>query len=810
MTNSDDNSRTVVPGGDPGETYVGQRMPGRANRVLAAGHATYIDDIKVDGCLRLAIVRSPHASARITHLDVEQARGLPGVRLVATGDELLAAGLVVRSSGVFDFFDVRQSDHCPLAVGTVRYEGEPVVLVVADDQLSARAACGTVDVRYDVMTPLLTVEGALAPNAPVVEDNWPDNVMIDWTFSEGDLDAALAGADASSRGRLACGRIAATPLEPRGVVADWDRWARSLTVWASTQGPHVLRSQIAGVLGLDDSQVRVIQPQVGGAFGSKIPMFPEDVLVAWASVQLETPVRWVEERHEYLRAGGHSRDIACDYQVGFDAAGHLQALDVVLDANLGATSTVAGFLMAIATAGCIPGSYVVPVVRVQLRGVVTNLGPWQAYRGYGKEAATFFLERILDDVARRTGAGRAEVRRRNFVQPDQFPYELASGWIMDSGDYAGTLDLALELIGAKEFEQRREAAANEGRRLGLGFSHELTPEGSARPGSLMGGADSSTVRMSPRGYVTLLTGVTSPGNGNETGLAQIVADELGVDIDTVRVIQGDTQSCPHGNGNYSSRSLTIGGASARLAAGDIRDKLTVVAARVLDTPPESLRFHRGKVTSSATTRNTTVGAVADQVYRNPHGAAMNDLAPNLESTRSYKMPNVHHQHDRTGRYNQYPTWSFGAVACVVEVDPATGEVFVLDMALAHDCGAVVNPTLAEAQLHGAVMQGIGSALYEEIVYDDAATIESISLREYTLPSAREWVPLHIGHRSTPSPFTHGGMKGVGESGISAPAPAIAAAIEDALATAPRAKAVTLTTVPFTPARIWAAIQEAES
>jgi carbon-monoxide dehydrogenase large subunit len=777
-------------------------MPGRTNAVLAAGHATYVDDVQPAGCLTLAVLRSPHAAARIARIDVTAARAVPGVRLVVTGEDVAAAGLVIHPSGVFDFFDVRQSDRYPLAVGRVRHAGEPVVAVVADDGHAARAACRAVVVSYDVGTPLLTVDDALAPGAPVVEEGWPDNLMVDWTFGTGDVEAALDGAPGRAEGRLVCGRIAATPLEPRGIVAEWDRWTESLTVWASTQGPHVLRTQLAGVLGLDDAQVRVVQPQVGGAFGAKIPMFPEDVLTTWAAIALGTPVRWIEERHEYLAAGGHSRDIACRYRVAFDPDGRLAALDVVLDANLGAPSTIAGFLMSIVTAGTIPGSYLVPALRVQLRGVVTNLGPWQAYRGYGKEASTFFLERILDDVARRTGVDRADVRRRNFVRPEQFPHQLPSGWIMDSGDYAGTLDLALELIGAEGFAERRRQAAAEGRLIGLGFAHELTPEGSARPGSLLGGTDSSTVRMSPRGHVTVLTGVTSPGGGNETGLAQLVADELGVDIDTVRVVQGDTQSCPHGNGNYSSRSLTIGGASARLAAADVRGKLEAVAARMLAVPAPTLRFSRGVVSSSATARTLAVGAVAGEVYRNPHGAAMDDVTPGLESTRSYKMPNVHHQFDRTGIYNQYPTWSFGAAACVVEVDAVTGQVTVLEMALAHDCGVVVNPTLAEAQLHGAVMQGIGAALYEEIAYDEHGSLESVSLREYTLPSAREWVPVRLGHRSTPSPYTHRGMKGVGESGISAPAPAIAAAVEDALA-----HRVVLAQVPLTPARVWAALQQ---
>ena len=504
-------------GKDTQPPYVGRGVVGRNNAILAAGRGTFVDDVHAHGCLVLRVVRSPHAAARIRATDLSAARAVPGVVLVADGAEMVRAGLVVRPGGVFDFFEVRQSDRYPLAVDTVRYVGEPVVVVVAENAHAARSACRVVVVDYEPLHPVLGIEAALEPDARVIEDGWPDNLMIDWAFGDGDTTStALADAERRSAGTLTCGRIAATPLEPRGTLTDWNKWNETLTVHASTQGPHVLRTMLAGVLGLDDSQVRVIQPHVGGAFGSKIPIFPEDVLAAWASIRLERPVRFIEERDESLMAGGHARDIACRYDVGYSSDGRLLALEVTLDADLGAPSTFAGFLMAIVTAGCIPGSYQVPAVRVTLRGAVTNRGPWQAYRGYGKEAATFFMERILDEVARGSGSSRADVRRRNFVRPDQFPYNLASGWTMDSGNYQPTLDLALELVGADTFEERRAEAAAQGRVIGLGFAHELTPEGSARPGSLLGGTDSSTVRMSPRGQVTLLTGVTSPGGGNET------------------------------------------------------------------------------------------------------------------------------------------------------------------------------------------------------------------------------------------------------------------------------------------------------
>ncbi|MFE2187689.1 xanthine dehydrogenase family protein molybdopterin-binding subunit [Streptomyces sp. NPDC059455] len=779
-------------------THVGRPVPGRNNRVCAAGAGTYVDDVRPAGRTVMAVLRSPHAHARIVRVDIAAAAARPDVALVLDGAGLRADGIVVRPGGSFANFTVRQSDRVPLAVGVVRYVGEPVVAIVAEDFVAARAALDLVEVEYAPLSALADAESALT--APPIEDGWPDNVMVDYPFVKGDPDAVLAAAASVLRGSLRCGRLAPSPIEPRGIVSSWDPYRETLTCWASTQSPHVLRTLLAAVVSLPDSAVRVIQPQVGGAFGSKLPMFGEDVLTAVASMRLGVPVAWTEQRHEYLTAAGHSRDVGCDYEVAFRPDGRITALAVDLLADLGAPTTVAGWAMSIVTAGCLPGSYDIGDVRVRMRGVVTNRGPWQAYRGYGKEVACFVMERILDHVARATGQDRVDVRLRNFLPPTAFPYTQPCGWITDSGDYAGTLSEAAKLIDYAGFERRRAEARAQGRLLGIGFAHELTPEGSSRPDSLLGGTDSATVRISPRGDVTVLTGVTSPGTGNETGIAQVVADTLGCDLERVRVEQGDTASCPHGNGNYSSRSMTFGGASARLAAGELRSRLAAVGASILCTTAERVRIADGNVTGPTGT-TVSLDEVAAEVYRNPHGRHMTGLPPGLEATRSYRMPNVYHQPDVDGRYNQYPTWSFASAACVVEVDEETGAVRVDQFALVHDSGGIVNPLLADAQLHGAVLQGVGAGLYEEISYDDTALPFAQTLREYTLPSARESVDLLLGHRSTPSPFTVDGRKGVGESGISAPTPALASAIEDAL----REYDIQLTQAPFAPARVWAAI-----
>jgi len=785
---------------------IGKKVPGRNNVASAAGAATYVDDVNPAGCLRLIIVRSPYPHAKILSIDASRVRERTDVHLVLTGEMLREEGVTVTSGGGTNVgYTVRSAVRHMLAVDKVRYVGEPVVAIVANDYISARDAADAVTVSYEPLTVIADALSGLADGAPLVEPTWSDNVMIDYPIRRGDASAVLeiTDTDLTCSGSLVCNRIAATPLETRGMVADYKPFQETLTCWASTQSPHVLRATLADILHLPSSQVRVVQPQVGGAFGSKIPFFPEDVVVAFASIKLGRPVKWIEQRHEYLIAGGHSRDVRCDYRAAFDSDGRITALDIDLIADIGAQSTFSGWLMAVVSASCIPGSYKLDDVSVRLRAVVSNRGPWQAYRGYGKEVASFFMERILDDVARRTATARHEVRLRNFISSDQFPYQQPCGWTTDSGNYAGTLTAVRKLINWDGFAAIKAAAQAEGRYVGIGLGHELTPEGSSRPDSLMNGADSATVRVGPRGDVTVLTGVTSPGTGNETGIAQIVADTLGADLDRVRVQQGDTDSSPHGNGNYSSRSLTFGGSSAHLAAVDIAAKLTLVGSRMLDVNMAEVHL-KGHHVVAASGASIPIDAVAAEIYRNPHGKHMTGVEPSLEVTRAFRMSNIHHRTAEDGRYNQYPTWSFSSAACIVEVFPSTGQVRVDRFALVHDCGLVVNPLLAEAQLQGAITQGIGASLYEEIAYDVNAMPQTESLREYTLIGAREGVEIAIGHQSTPSPFTLMGMKGVGESGISAPAATIASAIDDALDTL----GVRMTVVPFTPARVWAAIAAA--
>jgi carbon-monoxide dehydrogenase large subunit len=462
--------------------------------------------------------------------------------------------------------------------------------------------------------------------------------------------------------------------------------------------------------------------------------------------------------------------------------------------------------MSFVTWYCLPCVYKIPNSETHLRSVVTNKCPWNAYRGYGKDAASFLMDRIMDHIARETRIDRAEVRFRNFIPPDEFPFPQVSGAMIDSGDYAKALRSVLDMIDYEGFPALQEQARAEGKRLGLGIGQELIPEGCSMPGSLLlNGCDGTEVRVSPTGEVTVLTGVTSPGSGNETGIAQIVADALGCTLDRIRVVQGDTESCPWGFGNYSARSVIIGGSAAHLAATDVKEKMLKVAGNMLEAAPDDLEAVKGRIFVRGTPdRGVSHDEVAHEVYRNPHGANMEGIEPALEAQRHFKIGNVYHQPETQGRFSAYPSWPNAVAACIVEVDDDTGFVKVLRYCMVHDAGKIVNPLLAEANLHGGVAQGLGAALYEQIAYDEDAQPLTATFMDYTIPTAVEVPHVELGHQETLTPFTPLGTKGVGESGVGAPLGALCSAIENAL---PELD-LRLTELPLTPSRVWAAIQSA--
>jgi carbon-monoxide dehydrogenase large subunit len=788
--------------------YIGQRHPGLRNSRLTQGRGTYVADIELDGMLHMAVLRSPHASARIVSIDASAARALPGVRYVVSGSEISQHTQPIPEGWDTSTINARAVVWYALCTDRVRYVGEAVAAVVADNRWEAERALAEIEVVYEVLPAVIDPVAALEPGAPLVEPDWGTNVRVARELRIGDVDAARQAADGVVEGSLRVNRTTGVPIEPRGIVASWDEDEQLLTFWDSTQNPHPLRLYLSQTIGLQESKIRVIQPQVGGAFGLKQPTFQEEPLIAYLALRLGRPIRWIEQRDENFLCTGHARDMRVSYRASHLADGTVTGLELEILADVGAPTSLVGWGMSISASGIVPGPYRIPNTLVRLRSVVTNKGPWNSYRGFGRDAANWWLERIMDEVAGKLGLDKATVRFKNFIGPDEFPFSREGGGIIDSGDYPASLRHALELIGYRDFAEERASAHAQGRFIGIGIGNELGSEGCAMPGSAMISAfDGATVRMSPSGEVTVLSGVTSPGSGNETGLAQIVADTVGCELERVTVVQGDTQVCPWGLGNYSSRSIIIGGSAAELAAVDLRNKLLTVASNMLEASPEDLEIARGRVAvRGAPHRSVSVDDVAMEIYTRPYGPNADGVEPGLEATRYFRAPNIYHQPATQGRFNAYPTWPSATAACVVEVDPETGMVRILRHCLVDDSGTVVNPTLVEANLHGATAQAIGGGLFEQIAYDESGQLQTATLMDYTIPTAVEMPTITVGHEHSPSPFTPLGTKGAGESGMGSALGALTSAIEDALPHLP----LRLTELPLTPSRVWHAIQRARA
>ena len=786
---------------------IGRSLPGRANARLARGRGRFVDDLRLHGTCHVAIVRSPHANARVLRVDLKAALALPGVVAAADGEEVRRRTNPIPEGWDTSVIGARRVDWYALAAERVRYVGEAVAVVVASDRPTALRAAELVEVDYQPLPAVTDAERALEPGSPLVEPAWGDNLLISQRFAAGDVERAMDAAFRVVRGRVSSQRVTGVPIEPRGILASYDRDQERLTFWESTQQPHQVRSYLAQALGMDEAAIRVIQPHVGGAFGLKQPTSQEEVLLAYLAVHLGRPVKWIEERFESLAAGGHARETSCEYQAAIAPDGLVTAMRVEIVADVGAPTAFLGWGMSLVTMLCVPTVYRVPDISVRLRSVVTNKCPWTPYRGFGKDVATLLMERVMDHVADQLGADRVGVRLRNLIGPHEFPYRRPSGAVLDSGDYPRALRRVLERAGTSELPARRAAASARGRRLGLGVAMELTPEGVAVDGSLMNnGYDGATVRVSPSGEVTVLAGVTTPGTGNETALAQIAADALDCAIERVRVVQGDTDACPWGLGNYSSRSIIIGGSAVQLAAGDLKAKLLAVAASMLGAAPQAVVCEHERFSARSRPGHAVAWQeVVRQVYWHAFEEHAEGVEPALEATRYYRIANVDHQPGPGERASMYPTWANGAVACLVEVDPSTGMVELVGHHAVQDAGRIVNPLLAEANLHGAIAQAVGGALYERLAYDPSGQFLSGTLMDYTIPTAVELPALDVEHQETPSPFTPLGTKGVGESGMGGTLAAICAAVENAF---PELE-LRLSELPLTPGRVWHAIREAE-
>ncbi|MGC5015827.1 xanthine dehydrogenase family protein molybdopterin-binding subunit [Streptosporangium sp. DT93] len=771
---------------------------------LLTGRGRFVDDHVLPGMLHAVVVRGDVAHARITGVDTSLAERAPGVELVLTGERAAR-----HTAPIPHFIDPaarggRRAEVRCLAVGKVVHAGQAVAAVVARTRREAEAAAALVEVGYERLPHVLDADAALLPGAPRLYDDWPDNVILHNHYGTGDVGAALETADLVVTETIRIGRSTTAPIEPRGYLASWDAFDESLTLHGSVQNPHQLRWMLSRSLGLDETRIRVVTARVGGSFGLKMQGHPEETLVCLLSRLTGAPVKWIEDRRECFLAG--AREQVHRVTVGATRDGRIVAVRDRIVANAGAVTAQPGWAMPNMSATTLASGYLVPNVEAELHVVATNKPPLNAARGFGKDGAHFVMERIVDLVARGLGADPAHVRRVNLIPPDRFPFRTATGLNIDSGDFPGLLDKVLKALDYDALRERRSELRAQGRYLGIGLAFELTPESADGPGTFVSGFDVSTVRMNMSGGVTVLTGVTSPGGGNDTAIAQIVCDELGVPLSWIRVVQGDTDRCPSGFGNFSGRGMVVGGGSAALAARDVRAKLAAVGARMMGVHRDEVEVTGGVVRVTAEPeRSVPVPDVAAAVTTRAFAVA-SEVEPVLEATRAFKPGNINHVPDERGRIQPYPTYSSCLHAAVVEVDPDTGLTTPLDFVMAHDCGVVINPALVRGQAHGAIAMGLGAALTEELVYDEEGRLLSDRFKSYLLPRAGDLPAVRLEHQVTPSPFTMYGNKGAGEAGVGGAQAALANAIEDALAPF----GVTVTQVPLSAPVVLDLIERARS
>lgn len=799
MTTTAPLSPLTNPGADAAP---GEHPLRRDGDLLLTGRAEFLDDVAPPGLLHAAILRSPHPHARIRSVDTTSALALPRVLVVLDGRR--AAELVGPMPPFFDpaVVGCHTAEFRCLAVDKVRYVGEPVAAVVAGTLADAEAALAAIEVDYEILPPVLDVDRAVAPDAPLLFEEWGTNVVGTFPFAEGDAPARIAAAPHRVSGEVHIGRHQSAPMESRGYIGSWDR-AGKLTVWASTQNPHIMRTNLAIMFGMPEDRVRVVAPRLGGGFGHKFNGYHEEPIVAALSRLAGAPVKWLETRADGLLVG--AREMVHRFEAGFDDDGRVLGLRDVILGNIGSLTTWGGWSMTFPAGMTFPGPYLIRDYHVESSPVVTNKAPWNGYRGYGKEQTAVVLERIMDLIAEETGLDPAEVRRRNFIPPDAFPFWTAAKHL-DSGEYASALDQVLDLAGYEDLKRRRDEALPVGRHLGIGVAFELTPEGGDFAGSFVRGFDTSTVRVSPTGAVTVLTGVTSPGTGNETSIALMVARELGVTADRVHVVQGDTDSCPYGFGSFTSRALGTGGAAAVQAAREIRERLTAAAAVLLECAPDDISFDGGFARVAGDPgRALPFAEVTETVYRRALAAPGLDQ-PLLEVTKVELPHNFHYLPDDKGRFSAYPSFPYSAHVALLEVDVETGVVTVLEYSVVDDCGVVISPKFVEGQLNGAIAQGIGGALWEDLPYDDGGHPRASTFKHYLTPRAPDLPTFRHGHQCTPSPFTVLGTKGVGESGVGGAMAAMTNGVNDAL----RPLGVRVHRLPLNPPTVLAAFLAAAS
>jgi aerobic carbon-monoxide dehydrogenase large subunit len=758
-------------------TYVGAPVRRREDRALLTGAGKFVDDLHLPEMLHMAVVRSPHAHARIVEIATAEALATPGAVAVITAADLSDPVPRIGVPPLFPGLDT--VTHPLIAKRMVRYVGEPVAVVLAGNRYEAEDAAERVQVRYDPLSPILDPDAAVAPGAPVLHRGRTSNLVMSHTVSGGDLDAAFRRAAVTVEVTMEQPRLAAVPLECRGAVAAHDSTTDRIDVWLSTQTPHAAKTRIAEALRLPRDKVRVIAPDVGGGFGAKGSLYPEEVLVVYLARRVGRPVKWVEDRAENLKVTTHGRGQRARIRAAAAADGTVLGVDADILADLGAYCFTATASIPARTPLVGLGAYRITNTRYRVRGVVTTKAPTGPYRGAGRPEAAYYIERVMDLLAAGLDMDPVEIRRRNFITT--FPCASPTGLVYDSGNYPALLDRALELVGyARWREEQARRRTQGGRPLGIGLSTWIEVAGGVELW------ETGAVRLDADGRVTVLTGASPHGQGLETALSQIAADALGTTPDHIAVVHGDTDAVPAGMGTFASRSLTIGGSAVAGAARQLREQIVAVASRLLEAAPADIVLANGSVgVRGASQRRIPLSEIARSAQMSKGLAPETPTA--LEASVRFSL--------------ERPTIPSGAHVAIVEVDPETAVVTVLRYAAVDDCGRVVNPILAEGQIHGSLAQGLAQALYEQVVYAGDGQLLTGTLLEYAVPTAADLPSFALDSIESPSPLNPLGAKGIGESGTIGAPPAIVNAVADALGLAGRLD------LPLVPHRLWHAMRE---
>ena len=762
---------------------------------LITGQASYTDDIKLTGMVHAAILRSPHAHARIRSIDTGAAKQAPGVLAVYTGADTEGVLNPMPCAWVIPDSDVKVVAYPPIAKDIVRYVGDAVAVVVAEDRYQAEDALELINVDYEPLPAVVNPEAALQPGAPQLHEDAPNNQAFHWVAAGGDTDAAFADAEVVVKDTILQQRLIPNAMEPRSAIASYMSSMGELTIWNTTQNPHIARFITCLVTGIPEHKIRVIAPEVGGGFGSKIAVYPWEMIASFCAMQLGRPVKWTETRSENFMATTHGRDHVEYVEMSATREGKITGVRSVVYAGMGAyLSTAAPGIPTILHGLMYSGPYAIPNIKADIYGCFSNTTPVEAYRGAGRPEATFLLERLVDLLAAELDLDPVEVRRRNLIPKFDDGYDVAIGLTYDSGDYERALDTALEHVNYSQLRHEQAHEREQGRYMGIGVScySEICGLGPSQVAGAVGFGgglwESATVRFYATGKANVYVGTSPHGQGEETTFAQIVASELGVPVDDVELIHGDTDNTPMGWGTYGSRTTVVGGGAVALSARKIKDKAVTLAAHLLEAAEADIEFDDGKFfVRGAPDQSKTIqdiALMANVAWNMPAG-----MEPGLEATAFYDPPNF-----------SYP---FGAHVAVVRVDPDNGHVVLERYLAVDDCGPQINPMIVEGQVHGGVVQGAGQALWEGAVYDDSGQLLTGSMLDYALPRAHLVPDIETLSTETPSPHNPLGVKGIGETGTIASTITIYNAVLDAL----KPLGVTKLDMPMTPERVWRAIHQ---